>query len=51
MQAADAQKKGVTIEEYVRFIMAPFIEDKHMDDLWKELRMNRGQVPFISLDG
>ena len=38
MQAADAQKKVVTIEEYVRFIMAPFIEDKHMDDLWKELR-------------
>lgn len=38
MQAADAQKKVVTIEEYVRFIMAPFIEDKYMDDLWKELR-------------
>ena len=38
IQAADAQKKVVTIEEYVRFIMAPFIEDKHMDDLWKELR-------------
>lgn len=38
IQAADAQKKVVAIEEYVRFIMAPFIEDKHMDDLWKELR-------------
>lgn len=38
MQAVDAQKKLVTIEEYVRFIMAPFIEDKYMDDLWKELR-------------
>ena len=38
MQAVDVQKKLVTIEEYVRFIMAPFIEDKFMDDLWKELR-------------
>ena len=38
MQAVDAQKKLVTIEQYVRFIMAPFVEDKYMDDLWKELR-------------
>lgn len=38
MQAVDAQKKVVTIEQYVRFIMAPFVEDKYMDDLWKELR-------------
>ena len=29
--------KLVAIENYVRFIMSPYIEDKYMDDLWKEL--------------
>ena len=37
-QAADARMKLVAIENYVRFIMSPYIEDKYMDDLWKELR-------------
>ena len=36
-QAADARMKLVAIENYVRFIMSPYIEDKYMDDLWKEL--------------
>lgn len=38
MQAACAKKKLVTIEEYVRFIMAPFVESKDMDYLWTGIR-------------